>query len=134
MKIDGKAKTAAELRKFGLVMAGAFGLIGGLLLWGERMAGPWLLGLAAAFLLFGLIVPRALGPVERVWMALAHRMSIVSTFILLGLTYFVMITPMALVLRLLGKDRLELKAQPDAATYWIRVDPAGSAARPDKPY
>jgi hypothetical protein len=46
-------KTAADLRRFGLVMAAPLALIGGFLLWRERSAAPWVLGIGAAFLLLG---------------------------------------------------------------------------------
>lgn len=129
-----KPKTVAELRKFGLVMAAPFALIGAYLLWRERPAAPWFFGIAAVFLVLGLVAPRVLGPVERVWMAFALKISVVSTFILLTLSYYVILTPMAVVLRLLGQDRMSLKADPSRASYWEPVEVGGPATRPDKPY
>ncbi|NQU05238.1 MAG: hypothetical protein HQ568_04030, partial [Calditrichaeota bacterium] len=87
-------KTNKELRKFGLVMTVPLTIIGGLLLWRERAAAPYLLGLAGFFLVTGLAVPIVLLPIEKAWMALAKVLSIVVTYILLTVTFFIIITPM----------------------------------------
>jgi hypothetical protein len=129
-----REKTAADLRRFGLVMAAPLALIGGFLLWRSRPAAPWVLGMGAVFLVLGLAAPGVLRPVERGWMAFAMKVSIVSTFVLLGLSYFLIVTPIAIVLRLLGKDRLSLKPDPARASYWEPVEAGGPATRPDKPY
>ena len=123
-----------RLRAFGLVMAVAFGLLGGLLVWRGREWGEILWYVAGAFLVGGLLVPKALGPIERLWMALARVMGTVMTAVILTLTFFLVITPMGVVLRLMGKDLLALKRDPRAGTYWVPVDPHGPASRPDKPY
>jgi hypothetical protein len=129
-----KAKTTAELRHFGLVMAAVLGLIGGFLFWKERPAAAWVLGVAGAFLVLGLLLPRSLAPVERGWMALARRLSVVSTFILLTISYFLIITPFALVARIFRRDRLQLKFDPNAASYWVPVEAEGPGTRPHTPY
>lgn len=127
-------KTTAELRKFGMVMALPFGLIGGYLWWRDRPSAPWFLGIAAAFLLLGFVAPAVLRPIERWWMALAVRISVVTTFIILTISYFLVITPIALVVRLLGRDRIDLRPDAKLASYWVRAEPDGPATRPDKPY
>ena len=53
------------LRNFGFVMACAFGLIGGLGLWRGRSFASYLLALAVALLLAGLLAPRSLDAIER---------------------------------------------------------------------
>lgn len=128
------APGARELRKFGWVMAGAFGLIGGVLWWRGGAAAPYLGGLSAFFLIMSLVAPMALGPIERVWMALAEKMGMVMTTVILTITYFVLMTPLGLVRRMLGHETLGLRPDPSKATYWIAVDPQGPAGRPDKPF
>ncbi|HJO05460.1 MAG TPA: SxtJ family membrane protein [Acidobacteriota bacterium] len=125
---------ASQLRKFGIVMAVAFASVGSLLLWRERPAGPYLLYVGAAFLVTGLVVPRVLAPIERLWMALARVLQVVMTTLILTLTFFVVMTPMGFLLRLSGKDLLDKRRDPDAESYWVPVDPDGPVARPDKPY
>ena len=127
-------RSGRELRKFGLVMAGAFGALGGLAAWRGRSAGPVLLGVAAAFLLLGLALPRLLRPVEKAWMAVARVMGVVMTHVILTLFYYLVITPFGIAMRIAGRDPLGLKAAPARDTFWEAVDPQGSGTRPDKPY
>ena len=70
-----------ELRKFGLVFAGMFILIFGLLLpwiWDKSSPmWPWIV--AAAFVAVALLVPTALGPVYRLWMKIGHALGWLNT-------------------------------------------------------
>ena len=129
-----KRKSNQELRKFGIVMAIPLTIIAALLFWKGRPAAPYFLGLAVLFLSSGMIAPRILAPVERIWMAFAGVLSVVMTFVILTLTYYIVITPMGLLLRLFGKDLLQLKFHADQKSYWIEVEPDGPCSRPDKPY
>lgn len=129
-----KPRTTADLRKFGVVMMAPLLLIGGLLYWRGRAAAPWMLGIGALFGVLALVAPGVLRPVERGWMEFARRLSVVTTFILLSVSYFLVFTPLGVILRLLGKDRLDLRTDRERTSYWIATDPAGSASRPDKPY
>ncbi len=131
---DTKRKLSGELRKFGITMAIAFGIIGGLFYWRGHEAWTWLAGIAAAFLLFGLIMPGTLWPIEWAWMKLAHYLSIVMTYVILTLTFFLAIFPMGLLVRLLRKDLLSLKFQEDKESYWIPVEQDGPGSRPRRPY
>lgn len=123
-----------ELRKFGFVMAVAFGIFGALFVWRDKPWGMYTLYVAGAFLALALIAPRALGPIEKGWMALARVLQTVMTAVILTLTFFLVMTPMGLLLRLAGKDLLGMKGDPSIETYWEPVDPDGPASRPDKPY
>lgn len=91
---------AAHLRKFGAVMAAAFGILSAVAWWHDSGALPWTLLVAAAFLFAGLLTPISLAPLEKIWMALAEKMSIVMTLLILTLTFFVLITPIGLLRRL----------------------------------
>jgi hypothetical protein len=97
----------AEGRKFGVQVGIAFLVLAALVWWrGKVGAAPWLGGVGAALLLAGLAVPGLLGPVYRAWMGLALAISKVTTPILMAIIYFVVITPIGLLLRLLGRDPL----------------------------
>jgi len=127
-------KTNKELRKFGLTLAVAFALFGFLFLWRGKPAAPYLLGISGFFLVFGLLFPRILGPIEWLWMKVAHAMGYVVTRVLLSITFYLVITPLALAMRLLGKDLLKLRFDPGMESYWLDVDPNGPTSRADKPY
>ena len=130
----GSAGRTLTLRRFGLVMAAALGLLAALLLWKQRPAGPYALGLAGLFALTGVAAPRLLGPVERAWMVFAGWLSVVMTYVVLTLAFFLVITPIALLRRIFSRDPLRLRREKGVASYWVPVDPDGPAGRHDRPY
>lgn len=109
----------AELRKFGYVMAGFFGLVVGALLpwwWSLKWAyWPWLV--AAFFLVLAVLWPSALGGVHRYWMRLARFLEWINTRIVLGVVFFLVFTPLGFVMRLLGRDTLKKAWDRGASTY-----------------
>ena len=115
------------LREFGFVFAGGLIVFFGLLIpwifdkpWGWQEGGarwPWI-G-AAVFAGTGLILPQALKPVYLLWMKIGHALGWINTRIILGLVFFVMFAPIALVLRILGKDPLHRKLDDEAGTYRV---------------
>jgi hypothetical protein len=127
-------KTAGELRKFGVIMAIPLAIIGILMLWRGRFPGPYVISLAALFLVSGLVFPNLLRPVERFWMAFARVLSIIMTHVLLTLTFFLIITPFGWLLRMMGKDILQKRFDRTTSSYWVPVEPDGPSNRPDKPY
>jgi carbamoyltransferase len=128
-----EAEHRAETRRFGLLMAGAFGVLGGVLAWRGAPIGSYLLGGAALFALAALLAPRALGPVQRGWMWFAERLAVVTNVILLAVVYVLAITPTAVASRLFGRDRLGLK-EGTADSWWVIPDREGAADRYDRPY
>ncbi len=126
--------SAAALRRFGFVMAGAFAIIGGIMLWRSRVAGPYVLGVSGLFALLALLAPKGLGPVEKVWLLVGKYMGMINSFIILTVVYFVVLTPMALILRIVGKDLLARKLhRGQSTTYWNAVEPP-AADSIDTPY
>ena len=131
-----KPYTAAKGRRFALTLAGAFAALSVIAYLRHRSATFDVLAvLAAIFALGGVAVPSKLGPVERGWMALAHALSKVTTPIFMGIVYFVVLTPIALVRRLAGGNPMTHKIRDD--TYWIsrtRPDPEASRKRMERQF
>lgn len=111
-------------RSFGLVMAAFFGLIGLLPLVSTREPRWWALAVATAFALAAWLRPQTLSRLNALWMKLGLLLSRVVTPVVLGLLFFVTVTPIALLMRLLGKDPLRLRRDPKAASYWITRAPS----------
>ena len=115
-------------RTFGLVFFVVFAIVS---VWPVLFGNPlrwWTAPVAAGFLAVALIVPGWLAPLNRLWTKLGLLMHKVVNPLIMGLLFFVAITPMALALRLLGKDLLRLKRDPQAASYWIERTPPGPSA------
>ena len=114
-------------RSFGWVFAGFFAVLAFLPLLRGKPIRSWALAVSAAFLLLTLIRPRLLHPLNRVWTRLAVLISKITNPIMTGLMFYALFTPVAIVLRLMGKDLLRLKAEPGAKTFWIPREPPGPA-------
>jgi hypothetical protein len=127
-------RTRKELRRFGLSFGCAFGIMGGLLLWRGKEAGPWVLGFAVLVALAGLAAPQILRPLEKVLATLLRVVMAVITYVVLFVAFFLIITPMGILLRLMGKDLLAMKLPSDEPSYWVPVEVDGPSTRPDKPY
>jgi len=105
-------------RSFGFVMAAAFGLLAAArFAFGGKMT-VWALALSAVFLLAALAVPRALAPVHRYWMKFAAVLGAINSRILLMIVFTVVVTPIALLLRVLGRRPMTWHDQRDS--YWRR--------------
>ncbi len=112
-------------RSFGFVFAGFFALVGLYNAWHHGRAWPWLALVAAGFLAVALIRPAVLAPLNRLWMKFGLLLAAIINPIVLGILFFLVFTPMAFIARLVGKDFLRLKKQPEAKSYWIVRDPPG---------
>jgi len=93
---------------------------------------PYVAGLGLVLAVLALVVPRALYWPNRGWMVLAEAMSFVSTRIVLGLVFFIAVTPIGLVKRLTGWDPLGRRGKP-ASSYW-RPYPQRNARHYEKMY
>ena len=133
MSIHGP-KTKKELRLFGLALGSGLTLLGGFLTWRDRPAGPYILGVAAVLLVCGALFPGVLRPLEKVFAKVARVVTSAITFVVLVIAFYLVMLPVGLLLKVLGKDILGLKPDPDRATFWEPVEPDGPTSRPDKPY
>ena len=112
--------TPRELRKFGLTMAIPLALIAALLLWRQRDYYWYFFVAAGLFVFFGSVVPVLLKPIHKAWMTFAIIMGWFMTRVILTVLFFLVLTPTALLLRLLGKDLLNLEFKGDSSgSYWI---------------
>lgn len=112
-------RTASDYRKFGLMVGGVLAAIGGFAWYRTAAWGPWVLGIGAALMVFGLALPRLLAPVYVAWMSMAVVLGFVMTRVILTIFFFLVITPVGLVMRLFGRDALHRKLDRQAESYWI---------------
>ncbi|MBF0176406.1 MAG: hypothetical protein HQL63_06100 [Magnetococcales bacterium] len=117
-------KTSSD-RAFGLVFAVIFGCVG--LIPVLRGAPPrvLLLVIAGILLTVALAVPALLHPFNRLWLAFGDLLHHVMNPIIMGVVFFVVITPISLLMRLFGKDTLRLRTDAKATSYWIIRTPPG---------
>lgn len=110
------------LREFGLMTGAAvvvlFGLFFPWMLELDRPVWPWVI--AAPLWLLALIHPSWLRWTYRAWMRFGLLASRVTTPLLLGIVFFVMISPMAMVRRLRGRDPMQRALDPDRDSYRVQ--------------
>ena len=114
-------------RSFGIVFAVVFVLIGS---WPLFDGGPfrlWALAGAGIFLAAGLFFPTPLRPLNRLWFIFGMALHKVMSPLVMGLLFYLTVTPIALIMRIVGKDPLTRRFDPRAKSYWIERDPAGPA-------
>ena len=118
--------TAAQGRRFGLTVGGAFLVLAAIAWWRGHPTTTTVLGtLGGTLSLAGLIIPTLLGPVERAWMQLAHLISKVTTPIVMGVMYLVVLTPVGLLRRTFGGN--PMVHEPHGGSYW-KARPEGKRA------
>ena len=102
--------TASEGRKFAFPVGAAFLVLAGITWWRDHPLMIFL-ALAVALLVAGVLIPAQLGPVYRAWMGFAHLLSRITTPIFMGVVYYLVITPIGLLMRLVGRQPMVHKAQ-----------------------
>jgi len=106
-------------RDFGLVVGGVFVLLGAWWIYRGKFTSVAyvILLLGGLLMLLGLVMPRALIYPNKAWMKLAEVLSFVMTPIILGIVFFLIVTPIGVVKRLFGWDPLNRRAG-RRPTYW----------------
>jgi Saxitoxin biosynthesis operon protein SxtJ len=121
---------AGSDRAFGLTVGGilvALGALKLLLAAALSIASATMLAVGAALLLLAIAAPALLALPHRLWLRLGAAIAAVVNPVILAILFAVVVTPLAWVMRLLGKRPLRLAREPGAASYWIV--PEGSAER-----
>jgi len=96
---------------------------------------PWFLGGSVFFLVTGFFAYPVLRPIYVGWMTFAFALGWINTRIILGLFYYVIMTPTGVLMRVFGKDLLEENLDRSATSYWIkREQQPFDASRYERPF
>ena len=109
-----------NVRNFGLLFSFLCSLGVALSLWKGSQAWRWAAAGAFLFLIAALRGYPALRPVYIAWMKFAFALAWINTRIILGLFFFLVMTPVGLAIRLWGKDLLDKRIDRSATTYWVK--------------
>jgi hypothetical protein len=112
-------------RAFGWVMAAVAALIAA---WAWHFGKSWFgwpLAIGAAFAACATLRPALLAPLNRLWMSLGHLLGRIVSPIVMGLIYFGVVTPIAIIARWRGVDPMRRRFDPAATSYWIERQPPG---------
>jgi hypothetical protein len=124
-KLAGRGESRKEYRKFGISVGIAFLLLSLLFWWKDFDTALRIsLALGGALLLGGLLAPGLLKWPYRGWMKFAAGAAWFNTRVILVLMFYLVMTPVGLLLRLLGKRPLAIAFDREAETYWIERERA----------
>jgi hypothetical protein len=131
--------SAKEMRQWALVLVGALGAVGSLFYfidWGIFAGGQglakFLWGFGAFAFLTGMTGTKVGLPAYWAWMGFVFVISSLIGYTALAAVFFFVVTPLAGLARLLGRDRLQLRG-PKASSYWHSLKTA-SQHNPERPF
>jgi large-conductance mechanosensitive channel len=118
-------------RSFGMIFAGFFVIIALLPIFTRADEGDftsiWALVVAAIFAVIALCRPQLLKPVNKLWFQFGMLLHKMINPLILGAMFFFVVSPIGLIMRVLGKTPLKLRFDGNVESYWIRREPPGPA-------
>ena len=128
MKAESKIKISSN-RSFGLVFFVVFLIVA---LWplksGEDIR-IWSLALSIIFFSLGILNSKLLTPLNKLWFKFGILLGSIVSPIVMGIVFFLVVTPTSIIMRLLGKDLLKKNKIKSASTYWIKRDKQQSSMK-----
>ena len=105
-------------KSFGIVFSIVFVLISLYpLLYGDSIR-IWFLAISLAFLILGLVNSKILTPLNKAWFKFGIFLGKIVSPIIMGIIFFLVVSPIGFIMRILGKDVLNLKFNANKS-YWI---------------
>ena len=108
-------------KSFGIVFFVVFLLIALYPLTNEGEIRIWSVIISLIFLILGLLNSKILAPLNKLWFKFGIFLGKMISPLIMGIIFFLVVTPIGLLMRLLGKDLLNLKYN-DKQSYWIEKD------------
>ena len=107
-------------RNFGLVFFVVFLIVALWPLKYEEDIRLWSLVLSIIFFILGILNSQLLTPLNKLWFKFGMFLGLIVSPIVMGIVYFLVVTPIGIFMRLLGKDLLKTSKAKNASTYWIK--------------
>ena len=121
---DQELKTPSN-RAFGLVFVAVFLIVA---LWPLAFGDAprwWSLIVSALVAAVTIMAPVLLNVPNRLWLRLGLLLNRIVSPVVIGVMFYVVVTPMGVLMRLLGKDVLRLRREQREASYWVKREPPG---------
>ncbi len=112
-------KKISSNRSFALVFFVVFLLVSAWPLFSEQSLRIWALVVSLIFLISGIFNSKLLTPLNLVWTKFGELLGKIISPIVMGIVYFVIITPMGIFMRLIRKDLLKTKLTKNKS-YWLK--------------
>ena len=82
----------------------------------------WALIASSIFLVLGVLNSKLLTPLNKLWIKFGIFLGAIASPIVMGIIYFIILTPIGALMRFLGKDLLKINKSKSLTTYWINRD------------
>ena len=105
-------------RSFGIVFCALFLIVSLYPLINENPIRYWSLIVSIIFLILGMLNSNILSPLNKAWFKFGLFLGRIVSPIVMGIVFFAVVTPIALILKIMGKDLLNLKKS-KINSYWI---------------
>ena len=134
--IEAHSLTRKQLREYGLMMGAVIGGLFGVLLplIFSRPFRTWPWALVLFFWSLALIFPMGLKWVHAAWVRFGHFMGKINSSILLSIFYGILFVPVALLMRIVGRDRLERRWDSKRKSYKQRRSGSETQERMERPF
>jgi len=114
-------------KNFGIVFGSVFLLIGIYQIIFHNQINVWPFIVSLIFFIFSLFIPRLLIIPNKIWHRFGMLLALIIAPIVMSIIYFLVMTPIGVLLKLSGKDVINKNINPHKKTYWIRrTNPMGS--------
>jgi hypothetical protein len=114
-----------EIRKFGIIGFLFFGTLLAIALWRDKTLAAYFFGILSCLSIGFIVLPLRLRHAYAAWLKIANFVGLVVTTLILSILFYFVITPTALIKKILGGRPLPLKPDDKVSTYWItRTEPA----------
>jgi len=111
-------ETKKDLRKFGLTVGGVLLIISALLFFFEKSSAIYFVISGGLLFVSGIAVPIILKQLNKIWMGLAIVLGFFMSRIILTILFYIVLTPISLIAKLVSKQFMTLKYDRSAKTYW----------------
>ena len=118
--VDSDKIKISSNRSFGLLFFVVFLIVSLWPLTHEGSIRIWSVIISAVFLILGLINSKLLTPLNLLWFKFGMILGAIVSPIVMGIVFFLVVTPTGFILRIMGKDLLNKKYDKEKETYWIK--------------
>ena len=109
-------------RNFGLVFFIVFLIVSTWPLTNEEPVRIWSIIISLVFLILGLMNSKLLTPLNKLWFKFGMILGAIVSPVVMGVVFFLVVTPIGLIMKIMGKDLLNKKYDKKKRTYWIKRD------------
>lgn len=112
-------KPQSSNRSFGIIFFILFLILGLWPLKNSESLNYYFIGISVIFLLLGLKNSKLLTPLNKTWIKFGEILGLIIAPLMMALVYFIFLTPISLIVRIIGKDLLGIKFNKKLDSYWI---------------